>query len=101
MTYTEADVEAMIAALVAEGADADPGLHASWRCFDKVRYPEPCTCIRDSAVDILAAVAPAMRDRVRDETRDETLRVVASALREYGDGPVSLVESMRSGGDQR
>lgn len=63
MNFTEADVQRTMDALIAEGADADPGLHASWRCFDKVRYPEPCTCIRQAAEDILIAVADPMRDR--------------------------------------
>ena len=47
--------EAIKAVLVNEGADSEGGWH-SWRCFDKGRYPEPCTCTDDVVEQIITAI---------------------------------------------
>lgn len=43
-----------------QGAIYENGWH-SWRCFDKVRYPEPCRCTETVAEMLVAA---ALRDAV-------------------------------------
>lgn len=43
-------------ALRAEGADPGNGIH-SWRCEDKERYPEPCSCVEDCARAVLDVAA--------------------------------------------
>lgn len=105
MNFTEADVQRTMDALIAEGADdADPGLHASWRCFDKVRYPEPCTCIRQAAEDILIAVADPMRDRWLDDIADDWEADTEHEFdSRFADGVLACVErlrALRSGGDR-
>jgi hypothetical protein len=47
----------IVKVLVEEGADSEGGWH-SWRCFDKERYPGPCTCTRDVADAIIDAIMP-------------------------------------------
>jgi hypothetical protein len=37
------------------GINNEGGLH-SWRCFDKERYPIPCSCAGEVVVEILAAI---------------------------------------------
>lgn len=37
------------------GINNEGGLH-SWRCFDKERYPVPCSCAGEVVVEILAAI---------------------------------------------
>lgn len=64
---TDAMVEAARALLAAEGADSQDGWLHSWRCFDKVRYPEGCACTAQAARSALEAAAPlvaanALRD---------------------------------------
>ena len=64
---TDAMVEVARALLAAEGADSQDGWLHSWRCFDKVRYPEPCDCTAQAARSALEVVAPliaakALRD---------------------------------------
>jgi len=46
---------AIVKVLNDEGADSDSGWH-SWRCFDKVRYPEPCRCTEFVVDEVLAAL---------------------------------------------
>lgn len=65
--FTDDDVTAVRQVLIDNGADSDPGLHASWRCFDKVRYPEPCTCIDEAVSEVLAAVAESIYNRGKAE----------------------------------
>ena len=55
--FTDEDKAAVRQVLIANGADSDPGLHASWRCFDKVRYPHPCSCIDEVVYEVLTAIA--------------------------------------------
>jgi len=52
--------ELIRAVLVAEGADNEGGWH-SWRCFDKERYPEPCTCTADVVAEIMTVVEVAIQ----------------------------------------
>jgi hypothetical protein len=59
---TEEEVAAVVQVLIDEGGDSDEGLHLSWRCFDKDRYPEPCRCLHAVAGIILAAVGPAIHE---------------------------------------
>ena len=54
----------IIKVLADEGADSEGGWH-SWRCFDKGRYPEPCTCTADVADLILEAINPASEQEGR------------------------------------
>lgn len=51
--------------LVAEGGAPGSGLH-SWRCSDKERYPEDCTCVEDTVQDIIDAVLDHLREQVAD-----------------------------------
>lgn len=50
----DAMVERAAKVLGDDGADSEGGWH-SWRCFDRARYPEPCTCTRDAARAALEA----------------------------------------------
>lgn len=52
--------ELIRAVLVAEGADNEGGWH-SWRCFDKERYPEPCTCTADVVTEIMTVVEVVLK----------------------------------------
>lgn len=63
---TDAMVEAARALLAAEGADSQDGWH-SWRCFDKVRYPEPCDCTAQAARSALEAAAPLIAAKAWEE----------------------------------
>ncbi len=64
-----AAIEAARLSLVADGADDRDGWH-SWRCFDRARYPKPCTCTEDSARDALEAALPYIaRALTRNEPR--------------------------------
>lgn len=63
---TDAMVEAARALLAAEGADSQDGWH-SWRCFDKVRYPEPCDCTAQAARSALEAAAPLIAAEAWEE----------------------------------
>mgnify|MGYP003562477817 CR=1 FL=1 len=56
---TDAMVEAARVLLAAEGADSQDGWH-SWRCFDTLRYPEPCDCTAQAARSALEDAAPAI-----------------------------------------
>lgn len=52
-----------------EGCQPGSSMH-SWRCEDKDRYPEPCTCVAEAADQILiaaswSAVGPAVVARIR------------------------------------
>jgi hypothetical protein len=40
----------------ANGADIDGGSFHSWRCFDKERYPERCSCTADVVDEIIVAL---------------------------------------------
>jgi len=64
--FTDEDVRAAVAELLANGAAPGQGMH-SWRCEDKERYPEPCTCVDEAARRILAAVLPKYAKRVRED----------------------------------
>lgn len=48
-------LEIVVRELLANGAAPGQGMH-SWRCEDKERYPDPCTCVEETAADILAAL---------------------------------------------
>ena len=39
----------------------------SWRCFDKERYPEPCSCAGEVVVEILAAISGPEGTHVTEE----------------------------------
>ena len=69
---TDAMVEVARALLAAEGADSQDGWH-SWRCFDKVRYPEPCDCTVQAARSALEVVAPQVRAQIEAERPQVTL----------------------------
>lgn len=49
--------------LIAEGGAPGSSLH-SWRCSDKLRYPEGCTCVEDTVQDIVDAIEPMIRDKI-------------------------------------
>jgi hypothetical protein len=60
--------------LVNNGVDIDGGSFHSWRCFDKGRYPEPCTCTDEVVVEIMEVVSAeivAARDRGYGEAMDD------------------------------
>jgi hypothetical protein len=38
------------------GINTENGSIHSWRCFDKERYPEPCSCAAEVVVEIIQAV---------------------------------------------
>jgi hypothetical protein len=38
------------------GINTQDGSIHSWRCFDKERYPEPCSCAAELVVEIIEAV---------------------------------------------
>jgi hypothetical protein len=65
--------EVLLSTLRGWGAgDEQYGVHASWRCFDKDRYPEPCDCMEQVAADLasdardhIAAEIEARRDRMQ------------------------------------
>lgn len=38
------------------GVNVENGSIHSWRCFDKERYPEPCSCAAEVVVEIIQAV---------------------------------------------
>lgn len=63
-------------------------------CEDHQRWwATPCRDYRDAAAAL--AVLPDHDRRLRVRVIGETLNVVASAMREYGDGPVSLANALR------
>lgn len=51
------------------GPDGQDGLH-SWRCADKVRYPDYCTCVPELVADLLAVVSPDERVARAEATAD-------------------------------
>lgn len=59
-------VETARAILVEEGADSQGGWH-SWRCFDRLRHPEPCDCTEQIAHAILEEVAPLIAAKAWEE----------------------------------
>ncbi len=77
------------AVLVNNGVDIDGGSFHSWRCFDKERYPEPCTCTDEVVAEVMvvvdAAVAAA-EQRVRDEFMDSTPELTAYRKQQYAAG---------------
>ena len=80
----ELDLTAAIAAanavLANEGADSEDGFH-SWRCFDKLRYPEDCTCTYDVTAAALAAALPHIREALTQQaTHEPTAQQYADAL---------------------
>ena len=66
---TDAMVEAARALLANEGADSQDGWH-SWRCFDTLRYPEPCDCTAQAARGALEAAAPLIAAKALREAAD-------------------------------
>ena len=72
--HPDDDRAAVRQVLIDNGADSEPGLHASWRCFDKVRYPDDCTCIDEAVSEVLAAVAPSIAAHARQRWFDLILR---------------------------
>ena len=83
--FTDDDVTATVDTLIHNGGEPGSSLH-SWRCEDKARYPEPCTCLNETALSILAAVLPAHDKRVRAEA----LREAADDL--PMDGPLHIMD---------
>ena len=57
----------------------------SWRCGDKGRYPQGCTCVADVVTDIIDAIEPLIRADERARVLDE-LRVAVEEL-----APVSIL----------
>lgn len=55
---SEPEVEAGTEILNREGGRPGSDIH-SWRCADKERHPEPCTCSEEVVAEILAAVLPS------------------------------------------
>lgn len=53
-TVDDAMIERAVKVLDYEGTDCESSWH-SWRCRDKDRYPEPCTCTHDVARAVLEA----------------------------------------------
>ena len=47
----------IMAVLDGNGINMQDGSIHSWRCFDKERYPEPCSCAGEVVVEILAAIS--------------------------------------------
>ena len=46
--------------LVNNGVDLISGSFHSWRCFDKERYPEPCTCTDEVVAEVMVVVDAAV-----------------------------------------
>lgn len=78
MNITDQMIETAVQVLSSEGADTEHGWHG-WRCFDKDRYPEPCSCTEDVARAVLEAVAPLIAAQALTKAADE-LEHVADTL---------------------
>ena len=52
----------IMAVLDRNGINMQDGSIHSWRCFDKERYPEPCSCAGEVVVEILAVLRKDRND---------------------------------------
>ena len=77
MTVTPDDIQRAVTVMEDEGLLPGSGLH-SWRCEDKDRYPEPCTCVAELAEAVLAAVLPEHDKRLLDRFAARTIQAFGS-----------------------
>ena len=58
-------VQAVAEVLNSEGCLPGHSIH-SWRCEDRERYPEPCTCVEELAAEVIAAARPLIEREAKD-----------------------------------